>query len=76
VGHRVIGLQFHLEATLESAQAIVTHCRQEILPSKFVQPEALILDQPPEKYNAINKLMDEILHFLTKKEDHRQSRSH
>ncbi len=70
VGERVIGLQFHLEATPESAQAIVTNCRQEILPSKFVQPEALILDQPPEKYRVINKLMAEVLHFLTKNIPH------
>nr|WP_240744240.1 type 1 glutamine amidotransferase [Desulfopila sp. IMCC35006] len=67
VGRRVIGLQFHLETTPETAQAIVTHCRQEILPSKFVQPEALILDQPPEKYQTINRLMTDILNFLTKK---------
>lgn len=67
VGRRVIGLQFHLEATPQTAQTIVAHCRQEILPSKFVQPEALILDQPPEKYQAINKLMADILIFLTKK---------
>ena len=66
IGERVIGLQFHLEITPQSAQAIVTNCRREILPSKFVQPEALIIDQPPDKYKVINELMDKILHFLTK----------
>ena len=62
----VIGLQFHLETTPDSARAIVKNCREELLPSKFVQPEAMILDQPPNKYKEINKLMAEILHFLTK----------
>ncbi len=72
VGERVIGLQFHLETTPQSVQAIVTNCRQEILPSMFVQPEALILDQPPETYKVINELMDKVLHFLTKNLPHHQ----
>ncbi len=72
VGERVIGLQFHLETTPHSVQAIVTNCRQEILPSMFVQPEALILDQPPETYKVINELMDKVLHFLTKNQPHHQ----
>ncbi len=69
VGQKVIGLQFHLETTPESAQAIVKNCRAEILPSMFVQPEAVILDQPPDKYRRINDLMAEILLFLTKNSD-------
>jgi GMP synthase-like glutamine amidotransferase len=66
VGQAVIGLQFHLETTPESAQAIVTNCRAELLPSKFVQPEAAILDQAPQKYQVINELMAQILRFLTR----------
>ncbi len=66
-GRRVIGLQFHLETTPESARAIVRNCREDLLPSKYVQPEAIILDQAPDKYLAINNLMAEILTFLTKK---------
>lgn len=69
VGHKVIGLQFHLETTPESVRAIVTNCRAEILPSKFVQPEAVILDQSPDKYQTINNLMAEILLFLTRKKE-------
>jgi GMP synthase-like glutamine amidotransferase len=63
----VIGLQFHLETTPESAHAIVTNCREELLPSAFVQPETVILDQPPDKYLIINELMADILYFLSKK---------
>lgn len=65
-GQNVIGLQFHLETTPESARALVTNCREELLPSKFVQPEAAILDQAPSKYQVINDLMAEILLFLSK----------
>jgi GMP synthase-like glutamine amidotransferase len=63
----VIGLQFHLETTPETARAIVTNCREELLPSVFVQPETVILDQSPEKYLIINELMADILYFLSKK---------
>ena len=66
IGRAVIGLQFHLETTPESAQAIVTNCRAELLPSKFVQPEPAILDQPPQKYQVVNDLMAQILRFLTR----------
>jgi GMP synthase-like glutamine amidotransferase len=67
LGQKVIGLQFHLETTPETARAIVTNCRGEILPSMFVQPETVILDQAPDKYQAINNLMAEILTFITRK---------
>jgi len=67
-GKNVIGLQFHLETTPESAQALVKNCRDEIRPSKFVQPETVILDQPPNKYLTINDMMAKILTFLSKKD--------
>ncbi len=60
----VIGLQFHLETTPESLRILVEHCREELQPSKFVQPEAIILDQAPSKYQEINNLMGEILLYL------------
>lgn len=64
LGKAVIGLQFHLETTVESADAIITHCRQELLPSKYVQPEEVIRDQSPERYLRINREMTKILNFL------------
>lgn len=67
LGQAVIGLQFHLETTPESAKAMVKNCREELLPSKFVQPETMILDQAPDKYQAINDLLAKILLFLSKK---------
>lgn len=65
LGRSVIGLQFHLESTIESVQQIVANCREDIQPSKFVQPEAAILDQSPSKYLIINSLMEQILSYLT-----------
>jgi len=63
-GDSVIGLQFHLETTPESAEAIVTNCRAELVPSEYVQSEAEILAAPPGKYRVINVLMEEVLSYL------------
>ena len=63
-GSSVIGLQFHLETTPESAFELVNHCREELLPSKFIQPEASILGVPSKKYQMINGLMDKVLSYL------------
>jgi GMP synthase-like glutamine amidotransferase len=65
VGRTVIGLQFHLETTPDSARKMITHCRSELLPSKYVQSEATILAASQEKYQEINSLMGEVLSFLT-----------
>lgn len=64
IGTSVIGLQFHLETTPESARKIVSNCHAELSPTRFVQSEKSILDVAPEKYSAINRLMDEVLTFL------------
>ena len=69
LGKSVIGLQFHLETTPESAAEIVTHCRAELVPSKYVQTEKEILAATPERYRAINSLMDEVLSFLRRPEN-------
>jgi len=64
LGQSVIGLQFHLETTPESAREIVSHCRAELSPSNYVQSETTILAAAPERYRTINNLMDEVLSFL------------
>lgn len=57
VGNSVIGLQFHLETTAESAQQIVAHCSDELVVSQYVQTEDEILSATPEDYASINGLM-------------------
>ena len=69
IGESVIGLQFHLETTPESARAIVANCRDELIPAQYVQPEEEILSAGPSLYGSINRIMGEILAFL---ESHRQ----
>jgi len=64
LGPSVIGLQFHLETTPNAAQEIVSNCRDELVPSKYVQTEEEILSAMPERYQSINELMGRILSFL------------
>jgi GMP synthase-like glutamine amidotransferase len=64
LGKSVIGLQFHLESTKESTMELVQHCRDELVPSRFVQTEKIILSASPEKYRRINAMMGRILDFL------------
>ena len=68
LGRSVIGLQFHLETTPESAREIIANCRAELVPAKYVQTEEEILSARPERYQSINQLMGELLTFLVQKE--------
>ncbi len=60
----VMGLQFHLETTPQSAVKIVSNCRAELKPSRYIQSEEKILSVSPEKYRKINRLMEDILDYL------------
>lgn len=64
VGRTVIGLQFHLETTPDSAHALVRHCRDELVEGRYIQPEAALVDVPPARYAWINALMANVLDYL------------
>ena len=64
LGPCVIGLQFHLETTPESARTIIGHCRAELQLTGAVQTEAEILAAAPETYQAANALLGDILSAL------------
>jgi GMP synthase-like glutamine amidotransferase len=61
----VLGLQFHLETTPESAAALLENCREDLVPGPYVQNEAAIRAVPISSYHAINDVMDKILSYLT-----------
>lgn len=63
-GKSVIGLQFHLETTPESARNIVSNCRDELVPAQYIQTEQEILSGDPERFRAINSVMDNVLTYL------------
>jgi GMP synthase-like glutamine amidotransferase len=67
VSTNVIGLQFHLETTSSSAQAIVENCRDELVEGDYIQVEKDILSAPQEVYRAINSLMEDVLAYINHK---------
>ncbi len=60
---RIVGLQFHLETTAESARHLVRACGDELDGSRYVQSADAILAAPKERYEAINRAMSELLHL-------------
>ncbi len=65
IGARVIGLQFHLETTPQSAEALISHCADELLPSqRYIQSALALRAVPAASYAAINVLMTNILAYL------------
>jgi GMP synthase-like glutamine amidotransferase len=60
---RVIGFQFHLETTFQSASALVENCRNELDRSKYVQTEREILSDQG-KFEKINCVMQSVLEVL------------
>lgn len=66
VGERVIGLQFHLEATPDSTRAMLAHCRADLQPAPGVQTEAVILAASEADYAAIHRLLGDLLAYLTR----------
>lgn len=65
LGSSVIGLQFHLETTPESARTMVAQCGAELALPGCVQTKAEILAATDETYADVNSLMGEILMVLT-----------
>ena len=60
---RVIGLQFHIETTVDSASLLVKNCRDELDGSIYVQSEEEILDEPT-RFTRINKVLSRLLEKL------------
>jgi len=59
----VVGLQFHLETTPETARALIENCREEIVPGPTIQTEQEML-RDPSRFAGINRLMDAVLEHL------------
>lgn len=62
-GDRIIGLQFHLELTIESATGLIDNCRGDLQAGEYIQrPEQMLSE--PEKFLKANKVMNAILEYL------------
>lgn len=64
VNRNVIGLQFHLETTCESAAALIENCRDELVPASSIQSEQELRAVPQSVYCAVNNVMKEVLSYL------------
>lgn len=66
IAQHVIGLQFHLETTPESARALLDNCSDELVPGRYVQTELELREVPSAAYVEINRLMSKVLAYLTR----------
>lgn len=60
---RVVGFQFHLESTLQSAGALIENCGDDLDGSRYVQTESEMLSDKL-KFNNINAVMCAVLEVL------------
>lgn len=67
IGQRVIGLQFHLETTPDSLQAMLTHCHNELVPAPYIQDVASLKASKAEYFQHINQQMCNVLSFLSRR---------
>jgi GMP synthase (glutamine-hydrolysing) len=59
-GERVVGLQFHLESTKASVQAMIENCADEIVEGKYIQkPDEMRSHQ--DNFRKINEAMHTLL---------------
>ena len=64
LGDRVIGLQFHLETTPESAAALVEHCADELVEAPWIQVPDTLRAGPAGGLEAVHSLLGELLDAL------------
>jgi len=63
IDNRIIGLQFHLETTPESAGLLIENCADELDDSEYVQSETEIMSNE-QKFSNINKVMVNLIEKL------------
>ena len=66
IGPRALALQFHLETTAESVDTLLANSRHELSPARFVQSESDMRAVPPVRYVAVNRIMNEVLSYVTR----------
>lgn len=72
IGDRVLGLQFHLETTVDSARQLINNCRDDLSPGAWVQSEDEIF-RDPKRFGRINQVMNPILDFLRARQGSHQA---
>jgi GMP synthase (glutamine-hydrolysing) len=66
---RVLGVQFHLESTLQSINDLVSNCKEDITVGRYIQDQNTIFSLPDSDYQMLNSVMFSILDRLSDLED-------
>jgi GMP synthase-like glutamine amidotransferase/putative methionine-R-sulfoxide reductase with GAF domain len=64
LGHHVIALQFHLEATPSGVGELIANCADELVAAPYVQSADRMRATPDVTFQRTNRLMDQILDAL------------
>ncbi len=62
----VLGLQFHLESTMESVQKLIQHCKDDISEGKYVQETETILLAGQHYVQGLHEALEVVLEQLAK----------
>ena len=65
LGKNVIGLQFHLETTMETTELIIDNCPDDLPNGRYVQSVDAMRKSTAVNDNLANRLVFEILDYLT-----------
>lgn len=66
LGERIIGLQFHLETTPESARLLVEHAAEDLQSARFVQNADRLLQAEHNDYQALAAPLEKLLSYLAR----------
>lgn len=62
--NRILGLQFHLESTPQTVEAILAHCGDELVEAKYIQSAVQIRAADLALFSSINHLLETLLSRL------------
>jgi GMP synthase-like glutamine amidotransferase len=67
VGSHVVGLQFHLEVTPESINAMVKNCNDDLHPRRYIQSADQLRSASSASYAEVNILMEHVLDYIARR---------
>ncbi len=65
-GDHVLGLQFHLESTVESVQKLVKHCKSDISEGEYVQKAETMLSESQNYVQGLHEALELVLDKLSR----------
>jgi GMP synthase (glutamine-hydrolysing) len=69
IGERIVGLQFHLEATAETVTELLEHSHRDLVAGRYVQSAAEMFSDS-SRFHRINAIMDSLLEHWSRLGSH------